>query len=125
MRHHADRVVVAKHAVDGTADHSPKLRKARERRLKRSKCLPPKVASQNANIVAQRRNHLSHALHGSLAHIAVEIAQMEDREAVERIWQFTRLDEVLSQLDALGILSAAPEHSSQLEHVLDGEGGET
>src|SRR4029079_14625073 len=82
-RHHADRVVIAEYAIDGTVELLVERADAGTRVGIGSKGLCPVIAGENADIVALPAQQLGHAVSGSLAHLYMHVADMEDGEAVE------------------------------------------
>jgi hypothetical protein len=54
-----------------------------EASLKRPKRPSPVVAREYTNVVADPTEEFRHAGHGALAYLIVQVAQVQDREAVE------------------------------------------
>jgi hypothetical protein len=63
----------------------------------RPKCLPPIVAGEDAHIVLDAREEVDDTSDCLLAHIRMQIAQMEDLEALEGLWNAVRDNFVLPQ----------------------------
>ena len=86
LGHHADRVMVAEHAVTpGPTDLARTERDPGKRIGEGPEGLAPIVARHDADVVAQVRQQLGHALHGLAAHVGMQVAELQDGEAVEGV----------------------------------------
>ena len=76
--------------------------------VERSVCLAAEVAGQNAEIAAQARQQLGELAHRVLAHIDMQVADMEDREPVEGFGQVCEAEDVFLHLHPRGVGAGAP-----------------
>ena len=54
-------------------------------------------------------------LHGTGVHVGVQVGEVEDGEAVEERWEAGQEDMVMADLDAGGVVVAAPVEAGELE----------
>jgi hypothetical protein len=85
----------------------------------RTKRRAAKIARQNAYIVLQLFDQFTNPQHGTLVHVHVRVADVEDRKAFEERWQATASDVVRVQDDALGIPATAPVKAARLQDGSD------
>src|ERR1019366_7530335 len=76
--------------------------------VERSKCLPPIVAGEDAEVVFQARKEVDNARHRLLAHVRMQIAQMQDPEAIESLWDKVRDNFILPQPKLGGVPPPLP-----------------
>ena len=91
--------------------------------IERSKILPPIVAGEDAKLVFQARQEIQEAGHCLLAHIRMQIAQMQDPEAVEGLWNTVRNNFVPPQPKLCSISPSPPLEPRQPKDSLDESGG--
>ena len=77
------QIVIAEHAVDRAVEVLAETADAGDRLGVRAKGLAPVIAGEHADVVALSAQQRGHALHGSLAHLHMHVADMENGEAVE------------------------------------------
>jgi len=90
--------------------------------IERSKIFSPIVASEDAKLVFQARQEIQEAGHCLLAHIRMQIAQMQDPEAVEGLWNTVRNNFVPPQPKLSGISPSPPVEPRQPKDSLDESG---
>jgi hypothetical protein len=81
-RHHANRIVLAEYAEDGSFKALMEARHAGKRIRIGSKCLRPLVSGQHADVVAGAAHEFGHASHRRFAHLHMEIADLQNGEAL-------------------------------------------
>ncbi len=99
-RNHADRVMIAEDAVNRPFEAGAHPGDAFQRGLESAISLAPIIAGQNANVIFEPADKRDETVHRRPAHVGVQIAQMKDGEALERLRQPGRGDGVAAQLDA-------------------------
>jgi len=92
-------IVIAEHAEDGSFKALMEARHAGKRVRIGSKFLRPVVSGQHADVVADVAHEFGHASHRRFAHLHMEIADLQNGEAVEGRRQVRRSDAVVPQLD--------------------------
>ena len=112
---HTNSIVIAKHSVDrpfnacqNSTNECKCIFKVAERR-------GTIITSQNAQIIFQSYKYLFKPAHRAIIHVRMEIAHVQQREAIKRWRQLPEADVVVPDLDARGICLSAPIQSSQLE----------
>ena len=85
----------------------PQSRQRFERRGVGSKGAEPKIAREHAQVVLQALHALNQPHQVRLAHVQVQIAQMQERVAVEGIRKACEQNVVSPQLDAQRVASSA------------------
>ncbi len=85
---------------------------------------PAVVSGEHANVVANRCKKICHPLHGAQTHVAVQIAQVQDRKTVKIFRKLSGPYVVAPHLHAFGIPAAAPEQAGHLQSVFDDKRGE-
>ena len=105
---HADRIMVTQNAIHWSFQIFSQPRHSGKGLVERSKCLPPIVAGEDAEVVFQARKEVDNARHRLLAHVRVQIAQMQDPEAIESLWDTVRDNFVLPQPKLGGIPPSLP-----------------
>ena len=98
-RHHANRVVIAEHAVDRSFEFLAKARDAGERIGVRPERLRPIIAGKHADIVIGAARELGHARHCRFAQLHMKVADVQDGEAVKSRGQVFGDDAVVPQFD--------------------------
>ncbi len=83
--HHANCIVVSEYAVDRALQVGAEFGDCRQCGLKWAECCASEVAGQHTYIVTQGWQKLGHPLHSGFTHITVQIAELEDREPIERV----------------------------------------
>jgi len=82
--------------------------------------------SEHADVVLERWNKLHEALHRAVVHVDMQVANMQQREALESLWERAECKISLSDLNISRIFQAAPvsvnteyqpTHSITLGHV--------
>src|SRR5262249_10904903 len=87
MRQHQNTVVIAEDPINRTANRRAQGRNAAEARLKRPERPTPAVTCDDTNVVNEPIKNFRHAGHGALAYVAVQVAQVQNREAIESRWK--------------------------------------
>ncbi len=116
---HADRIVIAQNAVHRSFQSLAQPRHPGKGLIERSKSLPPIVAGEDAKLVFQARQEVQEAGHRLLAHIRMQIAQMQDPEAIEGLWKTVRDNFVPPQPKLGGVPPSLPVKSRQPKDSLD------
>ena len=106
--HHQNRIVIAEHCVNRALERSADLGHPSKCRLVGAVSLATIISGQHAQVVVEPIEERKDALHRRPAEIDVQIAQLEDGEAVERRRQSTERDAVMPELDASGVIDATP-----------------
>jgi hypothetical protein len=112
-RHHANRVVIAEHAVDRPFEALAEARDAAERIGVRSKSQRPVIAGKDADIVTRATREFGHAPHCRFAQLHMKVADLQDGEAVEGSGQVGRDDAIVLELDFRRIAQATPIKSGE------------
>src|SRR5512141_2406339 len=107
--------MIAQHAVDSSLETAAHLGHCVETRLKGTKRLPPIISRQDADVISDFPEKFHEPPHRSRVHVRVKVAEMKDCEPIEVRWKVRAFDEVLPDLDPLGVLVPAPVESRQLE----------
>ena len=112
--------MIAEHAVSRPPDGGSNASHFNKHHLEGSECLSPKVACQNADVVAYLPHKRCDPIHRAFVHVRMQVAELEYGKSIERTWKHRRLYVVVSQLNVLGIAQAAPvqarhhkEHANQ------------
>ncbi len=100
---HADRVVIAEHAIDRPLRGGRARGRPRRARPRTAQSLAAVVAGQHANVVFEPAKEFDEAIHRRSAHVGMEIAEMKDRESVEGLRQSRRRDRIAAQFDPAGV----------------------
>ena len=116
---HTDRVMVAQNAVHWPFQSLAQRRHSGKGLTERSESLPPIVAGEDTEVVFQARKEVHDARHRLLVHIRMQIAQMEDPEAIEGPWDTLRDNFVLSQPKLGGVPPSPLVKSRQPKDCLD------
>ena len=85
-----------------------------DRGVERPEGLAAVVAGQNADVVDDGRQQLDQPVHRAPVHIDMQIADLQDRKAVERGRQLGQHHLVAPDPDALGIFAGPPIKPGQL-----------
>ncbi len=107
-RHHANRVVIAEHAVDLALEAGNHARHSGERCVIRTPGLASVVTRQNTKVVAYLSEEIDHALHCGFAHLDMKVAELKDGEAIEGRRQMGQRDTVVLHLDLCRIVESPP-----------------
>src|SRR5208283_650494 len=94
---HGDRIVIAEHRVDIPVQRFSQARDGFETRSAIAVGASAIVSRQHAKIVMEATREFSGAAHRGAAQVRMQVAQMQDGEAVESARQFWEAHNVLSQ----------------------------
>ena len=75
--------MIAEHAIDRTVEVLAEARDAGKRLGIRPECLRPVIAGEHRDVVALPAQQLGHAGHCSLAHLHMDIADVQDGKTVK------------------------------------------
>ena len=112
---HADAVVVAEYGEDGAVEVETSLSEGVERGVEGAEGLAAEVAGEDAEVVLEGGEEFDETLHGTGVHVGVQVGEVEDGEAVEERWEAGQEDMVMADLDAGGVVVAAPVEAGELE----------
>ena len=79
--------MVTQHAIDRPREMPKHPRHPVDRGVERAEGLAAIVAGEHADVVVQARQQLDQPVHRRDTHVGVQVAEMQDREAVERARQ--------------------------------------
>src|SRR5262245_18121397 len=94
-RHHANRVVIAKYAVDWCYKAGNYARDPGERCVVRTAGFASVVPRENAEVIACLPGELDHALHCGFAHLDVKVAELSDGKSIEGLRQVLRFKPIV------------------------------
>ena len=82
-RNHADRIVVAQHAINRFPEMGAHPRQALKSLIEWTECFSPEIPGQNANVVFYFAETLYQALHRTWVHVRVHVADMQYGESIK------------------------------------------
>ena len=109
--------MVAQHAIDRSLEAASHPPDAVQRRLERPECLAAIVAGQDADVVTQLADELTHPLHRGPTDVHVQVTEVQDGEAIETRRQILEDDVVAPDDDAFGVAARAPVETAQLQRA--------
>ena len=95
---HRDRIVIAEHSIDFPTKCRAQARDGFETGSAIAVGAPAIVAGQNAEIIIEARREFSGAPHCGAAHVCMQIAQMQNGEAVESAREICEAYDVMANL---------------------------
>ena len=119
LRNHRDRIVVAEHSINVAAQRLTHVREDLEARLEIAVGAPAVITRQHAKIVGEIVREVGDPLHGGAAQVRMQIAQMQNGEAIESAWQICERHGVAPQLHLARVCPAAPIRSLSGAAYLD------
>lgn len=105
---HANRIVIAEDAVEGTLQRGAQASHAVDGGVVRPPGLRSVVASQKTDVVGKVRNEPRYFRHGLSAVLHMEVADLKHGEAVEGFRHVRRSDDIVSENDLGGVAPPAP-----------------
>jgi cardiolipin synthase len=98
--HHPDRVVIAQYRISRSVQMRTQLREGFERGRVRAEGAEPKVPGEHAQVVVEALHAFDQARKVRLAHVQVQVAQVQQRVAVEGLGKVRDRNVLSLQLDA-------------------------
>src|SRR5207344_2856193 len=86
-----------------------------ERCIEGPKCRTAIVTSQDAHVVGHFWKKLSQTSHRAFIHLDMQVANVQQRKAIEPTWQRLHANIIVSDLNLIGVPAATPIQSHQLE----------
>ena len=134
IRDQQNGVMVAENGENIAAQRLAKMMHAAQAGVGGAEGLPAIVAGHHAQVIGKVGDDFPYPPHRSLAHVDVQIGEMQDRKAVERGRNLVRGDDIFAQLDPGGVRLAAPigprqaqdhfDHGVRPGHILDVQEGQ-
>ena len=107
--------MVTKNSEDGGFQQSAHARNSLDDSFEGAEGRTAEIPREHADVVLERWNKLHEALHRAVVHVDMQVANMQQREALESLWERAECKISLSDLNISRIFQAAPVQASQPE----------